>query len=232
MANHTFNSYGQLRSAPDEKIINKIYAYIESVLLNFEFSTTDNENSITNNLSIVLNELKPAEYPFFFHHQNLEDKRCNTSTDMAVIATQAYAQYNSSSARSYLLKIEAKRLNNTLPKKRENEYVIGEYLHDGQCSNNSGGIERFKNGRHGLNVNHACLLGYVQTDTHAYWLEKINTIINKQIQTSNNILLTWSFTDLLQFKHNNQNLSIYNSQSSRISNKDIYLRHIWINASY
>lgn len=37
---------------------------------------------------------------------------------------------------------------------------------------NSGGIERFKNGRHGKDVVNAGIIGYIQTDSPAYWIQR------------------------------------------------------------
>lgn len=79
-----------------------------------------------------------------------------------------------------LVKFEAKRLTYKLGKKREREYVIGEYK-DGTRIKNSGGIERFKNGRHGKDVKHAGIIGYIQSESSDYWLEKVNGWIKKQI---------------------------------------------------
>ena len=142
------NSIGTLDSAPDGSIINHIFGYVLSVLSGLEASTNENENAMTHKLCLFLGQQKPPEYPYFFQHQNLEDARSNTSTDFAAYGTLAYSSPLNSSA---LVVFEAKRLSASLPNKREKEYVIGEYNQERQV-HNSGGVERFKNERHGKGV--------------------------------------------------------------------------------
>lgn len=229
MTDFSQHSYGVLDSAPKEKIINKIYDYLEQILLSFDICPKENENSITDRLCKNLNSHKPYEYPFYFHHQNIETAKLQTSTDMAVIATTSYIDYDESK-NNYFLKIEAKRLDQTLPRNRENEYVIGEYR-NGKCVRNSGGIERYKNGVHGSDVNYAYMLGYIQTDNSEYWFDKINAIIKKQIVYSCDTNITWSENDLLSPISNNERISSYESISSRVNNEDIKIRHVWVSKS-
>lgn len=185
------NSYGTLSSAPDNKIVNTIYNYLSSILSMLKCENDENENAITNRLCKTLNSKKPAEFPFHFHHQNLENDKENTSTDFAVFGTYAYAIENNLDDDSpSLIKFEAKRLSSRLPAKREKEYVRGEYA-GGNCIKNSGGIERFKNGRHGKDVINAGIVGYVQTDSPEYWFAKVNEWIQEQINRPSDAKLTW-----------------------------------------
>ena len=226
------NIFGTLSSAPDNTIIDKIYKYLASILSDFNGKVDENENVMTNRLCKSLNTKKPPEYPFFFHHQNLENDKKNTSTDFAVFGTFGYAQENNidDNDTPSLIKIEAKRLDSGLPARREKEYVHGEYA-NGKCLKNSGGIERFKNGRHGDDVTNAGLIGYIQTDTPIYWLEKINCWIEEQIQCASNNSLIWQKTDLLTLLHQNVHLSIYSSIAHRKCGDNIYLKHFWIDIS-
>ncbi|MGV8134122.1 MAG: hypothetical protein AB2L20_02820 [Mangrovibacterium sp.] len=224
------NTFGTLSSAPDQTIINKIYDYLSIVLSEFNGKNDENENAMTNRLCKTLNSKKPS-YPFFFHHQNLENETENTSTDFAVFGTFAYARENHLDEDSpSLIKFEAKRLNSQLPKKREKEYVCGEY-ENSRCLKNSGGIERFKNGRHGKDVINAGIIGYVQTDSPAYWLQKVNNWIQEQIQSPGDDKLVWQKNDLLIFIGRTNILSMYSSVSHRIYGDDIDLRHFWIDIS-
>jgi len=70
-SNHTF---GTLSSAPNGSIIEHVYAHVRSVLLEFNVKNDENENAITNKLCKALEFKKPPEYPYFFHHQNIEDE--------------------------------------------------------------------------------------------------------------------------------------------------------------
>jgi len=62
------------------------------------------------------------------------------------------------------LVIEAKRLDSTLSKSRDKEYILGE----------TGGIERFKREKHAKNHNYAGMIGYIQIGNCDTWSTKIN----------------------------------------------------------
>lgn len=232
MGESTSNSFGTLSSAPDNTIITTIYNYVSSILLSFKGKSDENENAITNRLCKSLNSRKPTEYPFHFHHQNIENEKENTSTDFAVFGTYAYAMEHGieDDDSPSLIKFEAKRLNSKLPKHREKEYVCGEYL-NGNCERNSGGIERFKNGRHGKDVSNASIIGYIQTDSPKHWFEKITGWIKEQIQSPSDKKLVWSKKDLLRLNAQNAILSEYISISDRIYNDEVRIRHFWIDIS-
>lgn len=232
MGESTSNSFGKLSSAPDNTIITTIYNYLSSILSSFKAKSDENENAITNRLCKSLNSRKPSEYPFYFHHQNIENEKENTSTDFAVFGSIAYADENSIEVDDSpsLIKFEAKRLNSRLPSKREKEYVCGEYS-EGKCIKNSGGIERFKNGRHGRDVSNASIIGYIQTDSPKHWFQKINSWIQEQITSPSDNQLSWSKKDLLSLNVEDSILSEYTSISDRIHNDEVQLRHFWIDIS-
>lgn len=229
-SNHTF---GTLSSAPDGSIVEHIFAHVRSVLLEFKAKSDENENAITNKLCKALEFKKPPEYPYFFHHQNIEDEKENTSTDFAAFGTFAYAQdagLEDLDDVPALIKFEAKRLSTAIPKKREKEYVIGEYENCNQ-KKNTGGIERFKNERHGKDVTHAGIVAYVQTDTFSNWLTKVNGWIKDEIAKPSDSNLTWDKGDLLSLQTANTGVSEYSSKSNRLSGRFIVLRHFWVEAS-
>lgn len=232
MGESTNNVFGILSSAPDNTIITTIYNYLSSILSSFKGKSDENENAITNRLCKSLNSRKPSEYPFYFHHQNIENERENTSTDFAVFGTYAFAQENDieDNDSPSLIKFEAKRLNSKLPKHREKEYVCGEYL-SGKCTKNSGGVERFKNGRHGRDVKNAAIVGYIQTDNPKHWLQKVNDWITEQFTSPTDPNLTWQNSDKLNLDGQTGLLSEYSSLSYRIFGGEITLKHFWIDIS-
>jgi hypothetical protein len=206
---------------------------VRSVLQEFKAKNDENENAITNKLCKALEFKKPPEYPYFFHHQNIENEKENTSTDFAVFGTFAYAQetgLEDEDDAPALIKFEAKRLSAAIPKKREKEYVIGEYEKGTQIKN-SGGIERFKNERHGKDVSHAGIIAYVQTDTFSNWLTKINGWVNDEIRNPSDVRLTWIDADLLSFSQAFTAVLEYRSVSNRLSGDTVALRHLWVNAT-
>lgn len=123
---------------------------------------------------------------------------------------------------------EAKRLTAGLPHKREREYVIGEY-NQGRQVHNSGGIERFKNERHGKNIVIAGLIGYVQTENYSYWFERINEWIQDEIEQPHNSSLTWTVNDKLSIIKSENRVCQCLSNSTRPSGNFIELRHLWVN---
>ncbi len=222
------NTFGTLSSAPDGIIVSKIYMFVTTVLKEINGKKDDNENYLTNALCKQLGFKKPPEFPFFFQHQNLEDAIENTSTDFAAFGTYTYTQtYNKEGKEIPLVKFEAKRLCSTLAKKREREYVIGEYS-NGKQIKNSGGIERFKNLRHGKDVDNAAIIGYVQTKNFNYWIEKVNHWIQEEIQNPSDSILTWDDEDLLKMSYTNDNLNCYFSNSKRNKVNSIELLHLWV----
>ncbi|MCP9752356.1 hypothetical protein [Ferruginibacter sp. HRS2-29] len=230
MGEKTNNIFGTLSSAPDNAIVNTIYGYISFILSGFSAKNDENENAITNRLCKTLSFKKPSEYPFYFHHQNIENEKENTSTDFAVFGTYAYAQENDNEDSPSLIKFEAKRLNSSLPAIREKEYVCGQYI-GGKCVKNSGGIERFKNGRHGKDVINAGIIGYVQTDSPTHWLAKVNEWIKEQVKSPSDTRLKWMNHDNLIRSTLKGNISEYLSSSSRIFGDTIQVRHFWIDIS-
>lgn len=227
----TNNTFGSLSSAPDGSIVEHIFNYVSMILRDFKGTKDENENGITNRLCKTLEFKKPPEYPFFFHHQNIENDKENTSTDFAAFGTYFYTQQDNISNKeeaSALIKFEAKRLTNDLPQRREKEYVIGEYT-QGRQIRNSGGIERFKNERHGKDVINASIIGYVQSNSFSFWKEKINNWIQDEINNPHDQSLSWDNDDYLKFIKSDNNIHVCISKPKRKSGCSIEIRHIWIN---
>ncbi len=122
--------------------------------------------------------------------------------------------------------LEAKRLDNTLPKIREKEYVIGRFNKDKYIE--SGGIERFKKEIHGKKFIHAGMIGYILTDDFASWEIKINSFIDSEIASSTSNDLKWYQSDKLTKLSENKKFAKYNSNHECISGKRINLDHLWI----
>lgn len=222
------NTFGTLDSAPDGKIIEKIFSFVSSVLQDLKGKADDNENHLTNELCKSLGFKKPPEFPFFFQHQNIENSKENTSTDFAAFGSYSYAQTNNKNGENFpLVKFEAKRLSTTLSKKREKEYVIGEY-ENGRQTKNSGGIERFKNLRHGKDVDFAGIIGYVQTDTFKYWGDMVNGWIREEIESPKDSTLSWNDSDYLTTLWSTDKLCTYKSNSKRKCLNNLNLFHIWV----
>ncbi|MFT6338548.1 MAG: hypothetical protein ACI9GZ_003663 [Bacteroidia bacterium] len=231
MGHHSNNTFGTLSSAPDGRIINKVFDFVSSVLEDFDGRNDDNENHLTNELCKKLGYKSSGLFPFFFHHQNIENSDHNTSTDFAAFTTHFYAQSETSTGEPRaLVKFEAKRLSSTLPNRREREYVLGEYELGSQLKN-SGGIERFKNLRHGSDVHHACIIGYVQTDSFDHWEEMINSWIKEEIGSPHDSTLTWDNDDYIRIHQSSISGKVckYWSTPKRKNLPQLNMLHLWVN---
>ena len=115
--------------------------------------------------------------------------------------------------RDRIMLVEGKRLHNPSDK----QYVSGD----------TGGIARFKQEQHGADVEVACMVGYVQTNTFAFWHEKVNAWIRGEAAPA--AVPNWDESDCLnplivKADHLTQCLS----QHRRINKEPIGLHHFWV----
>jgi hypothetical protein len=225
------HSYGTLDSLPDGGAAQRIFGYVESRLDEFASVISDgsrsNEKSLTDRFVRVL-EQTPPEFPFRFHNDNRESESIDTSTDFACYPYVGSA--NAALGVSALVKFEAKRLSSDLPAKRMDEYVRGRF--DGSKYVNCGAIERFKNGRHGRDVNVAGIIGYLQTGDSDQWAASINGWIGEEIAASRSADLTWEEADKLQKVEAKDFIALFTSESKRANNgRPVQFRHLWVNLS-
>lgn len=226
-------TYGTLDSAPAGRSIERIYNYValrlqEWATIGHNLSETD-EDSLTDEFSRILNQTRPAKFPFCFQHQPKETAPGKSSTDLATYKTaRNVVSALSTTMKTALVKFEAKRLTIGLGTEREREYVIGQYDGEEQ-KKNSGAIERFKNGRHGADVTHAGIIAYVQFSTFDVWLQRINGWIQDEIASPHDSRLTWEERDKLQAASRTSKVITYHSSSTRLDNGPISFRHLWVN---
>lgn len=114
--------------------------------------------------------------------------------------------------------IEAKRLDDTLPKAREKEYIIGKL----------GGIERFKREKHGRPLTYVGMIGYVQSDNFETWLEKINGWVDEEIRTATSDELIWESKDKLILDKQETVFNTYLSEHKCSTKEKISMYHIWV----
>lgn len=225
------NSFGTLSTAPDGRSVEHVYTFVTSTLAAWTSEEVDrsnsNENELTNELCRVLNQTKPAEAPYSFHHQNIEDANRNTSTDFAVFPNTSTVSSALSSFNTAIVKFEAKRLTAGLGTAREKEYVIGQYNGKEQTKN-SGAIERFKNETHGKDVSNTAILAYVQRHEFSAWETKINGWITDEIQAPHDATLTWANGDLLTNGVVSNKVITYTSNSARLTQSPVTIKHIWV----
>ncbi|MBI4650135.1 hypothetical protein HY745_02395 [Candidatus Desantisbacteria bacterium] len=126
-----------------------------------------------------------------------------------------YSREESESTES-LFDVEAKRLPSPPPKSREKEYVIGD--------KSNGGIERFKNEKHGKGLSECGMLGFIETEDSNFWLAKINEWLEELSKSNEN----WVKDETLKEIKNKIVYTYLNSIVHTISKRDLKLHHFWI----
>ncbi|ABW68943.1 hypothetical protein [Desulfosudis oleivorans] len=125
-----------------------------------------------------------------------------------------------------ILVIEGKRL--PAPStNREKEYVIGD------VNKKNGGIERFKLGLHGFDLNIAVIVGYVQEKRLDHWYQKINEWILELADGTKKGSCVWNTDEVLKqlMQYRITRVSSCQSTHSRTGSKvssEIKIHHLWI----
>ena len=156
------------------------------------------------------------QYSFIFRKDD-EKKGTNYKPDIGVTI---WNKNQSFSENISFFQIECKRLSTSLNHKGK-EYVKGN-------EENTGGIERFKNNKHGEHLYEAALIGFVQNDSFENWHTKINNWVQYEIDNTNS---TWTITDKLLEEYQNALLHKYSSICNRVSGSPIVLQHFFIDVS-
>lgn len=187
---------------------------------------TASEKSLTDKLCKYFNR-HAGNYPFYFHHENVEDHSTGKSpqTDIATVSRSEQITIGDKNYNEWdsFFSIEAKRLP-TPGHNREKEYVIGQ-------ERPSGGIERFKNRIHGKNLKYAAIIAYIQEEDANHWYLKINNWVSELISSTPDL---WKEDDKL-IKQDSKLIGIdkfvsKNSRSKVDEKEDlISLFHFWIN---
>ena len=184
------------------------------------------EEHLNGTLCDFLNVASADSFPMvhFRHEQRQTGRR---RVDIAAKPSQTinvgqrqYTKYDP------ILVLEGKRLP-TPGTAREQEYVTG-------LSARSGGIQRFRLGLHGADLNFALMVGYIESKSCADWFTKMNDWITTLSSNDTDPTLDWSLEDCLS------NISIdATAKTSRcISNHErtdgsrtIRLAHLWVEMS-
>ena len=146
---------------------------------------------------------------FYFIPENLDESGQNKSKpDISVyekdLDENGLGVYDDNKKRFF--DIECKRLYN--PNTRE--YVYGK----------TGGIQRFKENKHGVDLPYSAMIGYVETNDFNFWHEKVNSWI---LDKNEHLTII-----------ENQKIAKFESEHPRISsqNNSITLKHFWVQMSF
>ncbi len=201
----------RLENWEDKASISRVISLIEENLDLFKerYSISTNETDLNQNFALCMNSRAKDELFTLSNEYKDIIKATPHKVDFGIVPdgeTDAF------------FVLEAKRLDTTLGKARKKEYIIGKL----------GGIERFKNQKHGGELTHVGMIGYMQTDDFDTWFAKINSWIDEEIKAPASIELTWEEKDKLKSDKESKLFNTYLSQH-QCKTKDISMYHIWIN---
>lgn len=185
-----------------------------------------NEKHTNSSLCDFLDSRSRSALPMVrFKHEAVESK--NRTVDLAahgidemtIIGQRGYTIYEP------FLVIEAKRLP-APTKDREREYVTS-------AEKAMGGIQRFRLGFHGSNVETAVIVGYVEQDSLDQWFDTINAWIADLAKSATFGGCTWTSADrLLNLRLTTHGLvatsDSAHERSTNCCTSSIKLKHIWL----
>ena len=140
--------------------------------------------------------------------------------EKTVIGVRLYTIYDP------ILVLECKRL--PAPSQdREKEYVTG------GKERKSGGIQRFKLGLHGADLDIMAMIGYVQENSLRHWHRMVNEWISELAGGTISDFCVWNVGELLEpiDEYISKGLARYRSVHSRTghqSNNEMQIHHLWI----
>lgn len=160
--------------------VNLILSFIDKNISDFSgyyqsIKDSEKENRISDNLVHHLELCKNESesfFPFRFS-KNPTQPESEKETDIGVFVMSRTQKPIP------IIEFEAKRLSESSNNK---EYVCGI----------RGGIERFKRGHHSSHLKVCGMFGYIQNNTSAEWIEKINNWITELSQNNSDSTIDWS----------------------------------------
>jgi len=210
-----------------------VVSCVERVLIAFSDKYTNseikNEKGLNQKLLIMLNlHALRAAHSFWFDPEYMEvpERGDSPSVDLGTLTTHEEGIVIKSKTyfkdKSFF-SMEAKRLAN-LGSNRLMEYLIGRY-EKGKYKN-CGGVERFKQGIHGRNLDYGAIIGYVQENDFVYWYGQLNSWIKELINKKISSPVNWLSKDKLQKKYIISKTAKFLSVNSR-RDDSITLFHLW-----
>lgn len=183
---------------------------------NFQF----NENELAQQLvSRLRRKICQLQYPFTVGEQ-YEDIE-NGSPGKSDFYFYPIEEEKSTSS---IFSVEAKRL--PAPSNdRQKEYVYDARVNKNGIKLNGGGIERYKNGAHGRNLNQCAILGFIESNDFDWWLKEINQWIEELFSEENSWTDDETLTELIE---HSQHYASLKSTVKRILEEKLLLHHLWV----
>lgn len=230
---HKSMASGKIEGPEIDAPIMAIVDFVERILITFsdKYANSDIkiEKGLTQKLILTLNSHALRKYyPFWFDKEYMEIPERGDSPQVDIGTITTLEEGIVIGAKTYtdesFFSMEAKRLGN-LGKKRSKEYLIGRYENEKYI--HRGGVERFKQGKHGRNLEYGAIIGYVQEHDFTYWYGRINSWIDDLIQKSLYSPVPWLLKDKLKKDYIRSTTAKFISIASR-KNDFIMLFHLWV----
>ena len=229
---HKSMASGKIEGPEIDATIITVVGCVEQILITFSDKYTDsnikNEKGLTQKLVLILNSHALREYyPFWFDKEYMEipERGDSPQVDIGTITTleEGIVIGSKTYTDESFFSMEAKRLGN-LGKKRSKEYLIGRYENEKYI--HCGGVERFKQEKHGRKLKYGAIIGYVQEHDFTYWYGSINSWIDDLIQKNLYSPAPWLLKDKLKKDYIKSTTAKFISRTSR-KNDFITLFHLW-----
>jgi len=226
-----FHSQGRLTHGPKANAqVERTIAFVQSELHQWRDRPGRRVETAEENLNAQLckhlNSRARQGFPMvLFHHEEKQAKgrRVDISAGLTEDGFVGTAYHTIDDP---FLVIEGKRLPPPGGKAREREYLTG-----GQAK--TGGIQRFKLGLHGGQLETVVMIGYIQQDSSAQWHDRLNRWIRELTKKQSGCDEQWELTDLLRkFEVDNGSRiascrSMHSRKGETISDH-LYIHHFWI----
>ncbi len=229
---HKSMTSGKIEGPEIDAHIIAVVDFVERILITFSDKYADldikNEKGLTQKLVLILNSHALREYySFWFDKEYMEIPERGDSPQVDIGTITTLEEGIVIDAKTYtdesFFSMEAKRLGN-LGKKRSKEYLIGRYENEKYI--HCGGVERFKQEKHGRNLEYGAIIGYVQEHDFTYWYGRINSWIDGLIQKNLYSPVPWLLKDKLKKDYIKSTTAKFISITSR-KNDFITLFHLW-----
>jgi hypothetical protein len=223
---------GKLEVPEIDSPIIAVVDFVGRILITFSDKYADsdikNEKGLTQKLVLILNfHARREYYPFWFDKEYMENPERGDSPQVDIGTITTLEEGIVIGAKTYtdesFFSMEAKRLGN-LGGKRSKEYLIGRY--EKKKYIHCGGVERFKQGKHGRDLEYGAIIGYVQEHDFTYWYDRINLWIDDLIQKNLYSPVPWLLKDKLKKDYIRSTTAKFISITYR-KNNFITLFHLW-----
>ena len=210
----------------DHKTINFMYQQLPKWRDDPDRKIEESEDKLNLQLCTFLDSRARNDFPMVrFNHEEYQTGRRRVDLSASPVQT-IFIRAKLHTIYDPILVIECKRLP-APSKNREKEYVTG------GKERKSGGIQRFKLGLHGADLNLAAIIGYIQSGTGKEWHQNINKWISELANGKIKDDCVWQADERLKLtdEQTSEKISSYKSVHGRTNNHEgstLTIYHLWV----